>query len=617
MNRIFTAFSNKSNKKLSVYTFLFGCVFLLLYIFIISEGVYEGERALYRDDLTAYNIYTNPNASLWQKISDTSNNKTRYIVNIILVLFFKLVGNDFERIDTILLCWNFFISLCFFIIVLWAGTNPISNTYRRIALAFSATLIFSSSRFSYYTYSEVFGLMEGLALILTVLFSALLIKDNFKLEKKYWFANFILLIVVFVHERFFILAGTLLLYSLISALKSHSYRKPVKAVVIALVIPVFFFAIRYLALGTRVLDGTAGSSITETFSIWRFFRYCIYQIGYLLGFNAPNNAYLNGIDPRQVPITVYAVTLLSVLFIVMVFLNYIIPKSEHRGNKICKLAILWATIFFSIIASSVTIRVEMRWVYSSFAIFVFSMIYMLSALEVKTQRTRWLATQGIIVWVLCSLLVEGFYRNHWAYLYYWGDRELSSSFMEAIGPDSKEIDRLYIVSNPGELGWSEENIRALCAPYMISMNAIYFVNNIYDIESSGWVLLKEPQKNEFINISDISKNIYNVSGWYEDGWLEQEACIRIVNTSADSLDFTLNFPYEAPAGGTVKISINGEFYQEISQPDDGNTLSVKINDFPTGVVNLKLESNFYTIENSGRSENGKLSCILQAITMAK
>lgn len=593
------------------WAFIFGCAFICLYIILITQWVYEGQRALYNDDLDIYNIMTNPYTSLWNKITDTTSNKTRYVMNIILIVFFKLVGENFERIDILLLCWNIFIALSFYIIIIWCGKNKINNSYKIICLACLSTLLLVSSRFSYYTYSEVLGIMESLALILTVGFAALLIKDNFQFGIKYWIANILYLIVIYVHERYFVLAGVLVLYSLIGTLKTKSYRQLIMSSSIALLIPLFFFGLRFLVLGNRILDGTGGTSILETFSVKLFITQFFYQVLYLMGINPPNNVYLNGIDPRNVPLVLYVLNIMIIIITISILIKYIFYSNQNRINRIQKLLILIATIFCLMIASCVTIRVEMRWVYSSFAILIFSIYYMLTEIHFTNLKRNLL----ICIGTLSMLINEGFYRVHWTAIYYWGDRELSSSLVEILNSYDKEIDSLTIVSPYAELIWNEDTIRNLGKPYGFNFETINLVENVYEADETGIILFKEKGRLEFSDITDISKKIYNILGWYSDGWLEPDTRLGIINDNNSILKLVIHFPYEIENNDNVEIWINGIFNQSVSKKENEDTTIVEIRDFPKGKVEVDLKSNFSIIENSGRSEDGRLSCVLEQIQL--
>ena len=115
----------KDKKKglLYVGVFAIGLFVITIYYLLISSEIYSGERALYRDDLGTYQVMTNEATTFWQKVFDTTAHKTRYAFNVILLLVFNLVGDNFEKIDTILLVYNIALTFAFFLLLFYIGSE--------------------------------------------------------------------------------------------------------------------------------------------------------------------------------------------------------------------------------------------------------------------------------------------------------------------------------------------------------------------------------------------------------------------------------------------------------------------------------------------------------------
>lgn len=485
-----------------IFGIFIAIVVISLFYIVIGQGVYQGQRALYRDDLGTYNVLMNEETTVWQEITNTVSNKTRYVLNIILMLFFHLVDGEvkgFERIDTFLLIWNIIVAINFFIIIFWLLDKYEDN--KRSFYACITTLMFGWTRLSYYHFTEVLGIMESLALILTLYFLILLMKDNFKFTPKYWIANLIYFICIYIHERYFVLVGVLAFYVFIGILLNKSVTKYIKNILLIVVMPIFFFLMRFLVLGKRVMDGTGGTSVTDSFSLSTFFKHMLYQLGYLLGINAPNNAYLNGIDPQSVPLGIYFLSGIIVVLYIITFIKFLRRIEENKFLEISKLLVIFCTMLCSIISSSVTIRVEMRWVYVSYAIFLLSFVFMLSKLELNVKSYYMMTFLSISV--ICSFFVENFYRSKWDNLYYWNDRELSSSLYEVLDNENKQIDKLTIIMEPEQYIFDEVALREICESFQVTIGMLNITSDISDVNGSGIVLLKETGANRFINITSI------------------------------------------------------------------------------------------------------------------
>lgn len=123
-----------------------------------------------------------------------------------------MVGNQYERVDILLQAENIFLGIAFYIIALIIEATYKKKDKKLTFIPLIVTLMFMASRFSYYSYTEVLGIMENIAMLCAILFVLFLLKDNFTLGKNYWIANFIYVIAIYTHERYFVLAGVLIVY---------------------------------------------------------------------------------------------------------------------------------------------------------------------------------------------------------------------------------------------------------------------------------------------------------------------------------------------------------------------------------------------------------------------
>lgn len=590
-----------------------GCI--VLYYILAGETVWSGERVLYADDLEEYYVMTDPDTTLAEKVFDTSANKTRYVLNIMLIVFFALVGNSFERIDTILLCWNAFLTISFFFLIYWLIKSE--KYYLDISIAGGAALLCACSRFSYYNMTEVFGLMEGASMLLAIAFMVLLIKDNFSFKHKYWLANIVYIIVIYIHERYFVLAGILVLYIFIGIVREKKILSFLGKLIVSVLIPLLFFLQRSVVLGERALDGTGGTAIADTFSIKQFLKFCIHQVGYLIGINTRGEQYLNGVDPLEVPIIIYFLTFFVLMTWVIIMCIYIRQAIQQKClvKRMQIPALMMAAMACMIVSSSVTIRVELRWVYVSWTLFLTMMAYMLSVILKNEQQAKTWLYQMLIMCLVCLMLQESYYRNKWNNLYYWGERELSSSFIEQLNKEDSIIEKITIISSD-YLSWNEENVKKMCNLYGVEVNEVEFVNNTNEVDiDAEIVLLKLPAENRFCDITETTKKIYSKNGWYSDGWMEPNTEIVVFNEQYKKIEMRLSYASDIAPNGIIDVYVNGENKGNIVFDEDNLTQEFIIEDVPQGRVEIKLVANYYVIENSGRSEDGRLTCLLEYVRL--
>ena len=115
----------KNLKWNKIYLTIFALLVTAFYMHLArGQFVYEGDRALYMDDMAAHQIYTDSSLSLFQKITFLGANKIRYVTNIILILFWKIIGRNYERADIVMMLSNIAMACAvWFSIYLSLGSN--------------------------------------------------------------------------------------------------------------------------------------------------------------------------------------------------------------------------------------------------------------------------------------------------------------------------------------------------------------------------------------------------------------------------------------------------------------------------------------------------------------
>ncbi len=243
-----------------------------------------------------------------------------------------------------------------------------------------------------------------------------------------------------------------------------------------------FYAIRKFAIGSFVPKGTGGTEVSESFKLGEALQNAFAEVYYIFGFQK-GPEHLNGIPWEKVSpdmrklvyasIAVLAFTvMLSLIFaLVRIFktekstgrnagsgmesgsgssiensigkkatkdlVNNSVSESvnnlrnEQKRVKLARLCTFIGNniLFLLFIAlcigsSSVTIRVEMRWVYVSFAASLLYFSYLLGVSRLP------LGTIFCLAFICLRLPVERYYRSYFPQIYFWEDQDRMNSLAE-------------------------------------------------------------------------------------------------------------------------------------------------------------------------------------------
>ena len=244
-----------------------------------------------------------------------------------------------------------------------------------------------------------------------------------------------------------------------------------------------FYAIRKFAIGSFVPKGTGGTEVTESFKLSDALQNAFAEVYYIFGFQK-GPEHLNGIPWEKVSpdmrklvyasIAVLAFTVLLCLIFALVRIFKTEKSTEKKATKDLennsvsdsvnnlrkdqkreKLARLQSFIGNNILflifiamcigSSSVTIRVEMRWVYVSFAASLLYFSYLLGVSRLP------LGTLFCLAFICLRLPVERYYRSYFPQIYFWEDQDrmnsLAEQTIEKYGREGVLGKQVYILEN--------------------------------------------------------------------------------------------------------------------------------------------------------------------------
>jgi len=208
-----------------------------------------------------------------------------------------------------------------------------------------------------------------------------------------------------------------------------------------------FFSIRSLAIGSFVPKGTGGTEVQDGFSLTKALSHAFSQVFYIFGIQAGPD-YLAGIPWEEVGrkhrYVIYA-SIAVLAFSILLALLFAIRKGKLKKEFFGKNILFLCFIALCIGCSSITIRVEMRWVYVSFAASLLYFAYLLGNTGMP------IPTFFALFFVCLRFPAEMKYRESFPRIYFWEDQERMNSLAEqTIGKYGRDYvlgKQVYILEN--------------------------------------------------------------------------------------------------------------------------------------------------------------------------
>ena len=277
-------------------------------------------------------------------------------------------------------------------------------------------MLYLQSHFAAYQIAQVLGLLESLALLLALLtLWGLFDYMEGRGTRAYLRACLCFFLVIFTHERYIALAP---LFYLAVLTQYRTERRlcrrfaPFRTsevprifeLLLPLVILAVFFGSRMVVAGEAIPVGTAGTKVQDTFSLTQALGFAFMQVAYIFGVNA-GHAIFCGVSFADAARWVQILIFLSWLCLLLMLVLYV--RMAWKRERITPRLIGENLLFIGFIAlcigsSSITIRLETRWVYVSYTAALLYLSYMLGEIAKsgrmaseagRTVRTRAVAVQ--------------------------------------------------------------------------------------------------------------------------------------------------------------------------------------------------------------------------------
>ncbi len=622
------------------------------FAFFINRGIEI--KGLYMDDLYLWSCYGEQ--SFFQYVFPIGSTRFRFLYYLAAWLELALIGPHVEWLVPINILLNGMLASFLY----YLGRRMSG----RSILGFFGGVLFLLSRMSYYQIGQVYGLMETMALWMAVgIFYCLYRYLNEKQEAAGYFygACWLYLGICFVHERYMALLP--LFFLTLALRRSFQVKKYLWPLGMFGIVQV----IRFFTIGSLSPAGTGGTQVADTFSVREAVRYAFCQVAYVFGINA-GPQHLNGLTwadtPGRIKWLVYgADVILAVLF--LAFIVKAVRTQEKRKEYLGNAALFLAFIALCIGSSSVTVRVEMRWVYVSYSGALLFLNYICGVLAPvgqddsqakrksgakignqpqetaagdsaeanflaqhrkrvlrRKEHALWPAVcciGGFSLYLILMFPAELFFRGHYSNLYLWPNQMRYNSLAEeTYGRYGDQIfgKTIYIVGNTYEM--SDFTARTFFKVFDKERKAegtqVVFVDSVREIglvTNDMLVLQEEPAHEGFRDITQVvrEEKLKVDYGLYSDGWMDEACSFSILSGAEGRISFQFLYPAELSGGEETEIYVNGEQYKKISVEENAYAAEIQVQ--PYQMVDVQIRSNFYVPNAQEQRGNTRLTVLTE------
>lgn len=367
--------------------------------------------------------------------------------------------------------------------------------------------------------------------------------------------------------------------------------------------------------------------MADTFSLADTLFHALSQIAYIFGINA-GPEHLNGVPWGQSPFFIKLLVLLADLALGALVVSFIWKvirdkRKERRIRMLQNTALFVLFIGLCIASSSVTIRVEMRWIYVSFTAALLFLAYMYGELTEGVQPEFYLKRLlpwGVLFACYIGLMVpvELYGRAAYPKLYLWPDQlRYNSLAEETYGRYGEDIfgKNIYIIGNSYEM--SDFTARTFFKVFDENRKAegttVQFISSIRDIglvDDRMLVLREDPEHNGFQDVTEIVRKmkLQTSFGYYSDGWMDEHASITVMTGETGLIDLEVVYPGIMSGGEAVKITRDqGE---PMYLPVRSNVVNTTIQAEPWQMVDLTFDYNFYMQNAQEQRGDDRLAAIV-------
>lgn len=610
-------FSLKERYELLVDILLIGVLFA--FAFWVNHGIRIS--GLYMDDLYMWSCYGEQN--FIEYVFPIGSTRFRPLYWFIAWIELGIIRNNISLIVPINIVFSAMLAT-----LIYLFSKRLSNSK---TVAFVSGAVFLASRFSYYNISQLLGLMEALALLLALVICYCLytyILDSTK-SGHYYMAVIIYIAICFTHERYMVYLP-LFIFTLI--IKKNKDFKTYLAAILAFI---FVQLSRFFMIGTVLPAGTGGTDVADTITLKGLIKSALSQIAYIFGINA-GPEHLNGIVWNNVVFAIKIMIFIAIFLLLIILIKYIIALGnrvkfgKNIANNINISLLFIGFIAGSIVSSSVTIRVEMRWVYTAYMFSILFLAYMYGiirdTLDISFKRDRnnkidlsqYMPLYIIIFWGIFTLFSDLYYRTYYDNIYIFPNQKIYNSLAdETYGKYGNRIfgKKIYIIGNSYQMSdfTADTFFKVFDKEKREDDIEVIHISSIRDfgqVKDNMLILAEDTANNSFTDITDFVKSLKCeiIYGYYRDGWMDEEAQLNIMAGENGHISLELLYPGNITGQEVIEISVNKKEFEDIKLEENISGYEIYAN--PYEVVNVRFKNNFIMPDALEIRGDKKLSLIV-------
>lgn len=404
-----------------------GVALVLLLLFGLFINRHLSIRALYGDDLYLWSFYGCED--FWSfTFPKVTKGNFRPFYWALSYLEFRLIGPHvhwyarFNVLLNVVIAW-----------VIYFFSRRLSRLARvphgmlfGQAVGLLTGMLYLQSHFAAYQIAQVLGLLESLALLLALLtLWGLFDYMEGRGTRAYLRACLCFFLVIFTHERYIALAPLFYLAVLTQycterrlcrrfapsrtscaasdEIPAMNRLGRIFELLLPLLILAVFFGSRMVVAGDAIPVGTAGTKVQDTFSLAQALGFAFTQVAYIFGVNA-GHAIFCGVSfadaARWVQILIF-LSWLCLLLMLVLYVRMVWKRGRITPRLIGENLLFIGFIALCIGSSSITIRLETRWVYVSYTAALLYLSYMLGEIaksgRMASEAGRAVRTRAVAV----------------------------------------------------------------------------------------------------------------------------------------------------------------------------------------------------------------------------
>lgn len=564
---------------------------------------------LYMDDLYTWSCFGEQ--GILEFLFPKASTRNRFVYWFVSWVELALIGNHMEWIVPVNLLVN--AGLAYF---LYRYSFFLSGSR---AVGFVSGILFLSSHFSYYQIGQLLGMMETMGIIFALSQSVCLYRylHDADGERFFHLAVVVYFLNCFTHERYMVL-WPMFFYCLI-----WKREKDLKKWMETFLVFILVLGIRFFTIGTLSPAGTGGTQVADTFTVrsaWGNFREVFF---YLFGINK-GPEHLSGIPWKDTlfsfKLAAYFMNVCTLLLFVSVLIAcFRILKDRKKAGRV-----LFDFLFFAgfmtglALSASVTIRVEMRWIYVVYAFALLAVSVLLGVGKEDAFARVLIPKCFFFAAASLSVVLSLYYRTGYRNMYLFPNQERYNSLADVtFGKYGKEVfgKEIIILGNSYEMSaFTADTFFKTFDPERsgqgTSVRHAERITDFGQVTDNMLILKEDPAHNAFTDVTGLVKELKLsvTKGYYPDGWMDEEAEIRLLTGKSGIIRMECMYPGNLQGGEAVSVRINDGESQSLSLKE--NICEFQIEAAPCQMAALQFQTNFHVEDAKEQRGEKELAMIV-------